>query len=420
MTSGVELSSSPIGISIESTRANTKSVPSEASEGPGRVKGRSLVSRTYTCREVVNISGVSRNTLLEWETEGQLTGVERDENNHRVYSQDLLRRVMALAGKEEVFKRISVVNQKGGVGKTTTTFNLAGCFAAQGYKVLCLDLDAQANLSISFGLNPDEIELTSNNLLVDDRVTAKDVVLKTRFENIFLIPADIRLAGAEIKLKEMLMKERILEMKLRPYFEYFNIILFDCPPNLSTITINSLVASGEAVVPIETQCYSMKAIDDLTNTFNLLKEKMGHRLKTWILPTKIDRRLKLSNRMLEMLSHTFGGRLLSPIKTDANIAKAPLIKSPMIFSFPNSRSAKDYMRLAQELLTPREVPEEPESEPAFDDGEGSAPPANPFDFQDIPDKAISKPAVDSESVNATTGKGDKDDYDYDVWRPKLS
>ena len=92
-------------------------------------------------------------------------------------------------------RRIAFMNQKGGVGKTTTSFNLAGCFANMGYKVLCVDLDAQANLSISFGLNPDEIELTSNNLLVDDDISARQVVLKTRFPNIYLIPADIRLAG---------------------------------------------------------------------------------------------------------------------------------------------------------------------------------------------------------------------------------
>ena len=344
------------------------------------------MSQTYTCREVVNIAGVPRNTLLEWEREGKLKGIQRDRKNHRVYSQKVLNKILDLAGKT-TFKRISVVNQKGGVGKTTTSFNLAGCFASQGYKVLCVDLDAQANLSISFGLNPDEIELTSNNLLVEDSVTAKNVVLKTRFSNIYLIPADIRLAGADIKLKEMLMKERILEMKLRPYFDYFNIILFDCPPNLSTITINALVASTEALVPIETQCYSMKAIDDLTNTFNLLKEKMGHKLKTWILPTKIDRRLKLSNRMLEMLGKTFQGRMLSPIKTDANIAKAPLIKAPMVYCFPQSRSAKDYTTLALELIDSPDVQEEEivEEELPFDPGQESEG-SGAFDFREIPDK----------------------------------
>jgi chromosome partitioning protein len=349
------------------------------------------VSQTFTCREVENIAGVPRNTLLEWEREGKFKGVQRDERNHRVYPQDVLEQILELVGKV-VFKRISVVNQKGGVGKTTTSFNLAGCFANMGYKVLCVDLDAQANLSISFGLNPDEIDLTSNNLLVDDRISAKQVVLKTRFPNIYLIPADIRLAGADIKLKEMLMKERIMEMKLRPYFDYFNFILFDCPPNLSTITINALVASTEAVVPIETQCYSMKAIDDLTNTFNLLKEKMGHRLRTWILPTKIDRRVKLSNRMLDMLRQTFEGRLLSPIKTDANIAKAPLIKSPMVFCFPNSRSAKDYNALALELIHNQHVDEEDawdeDSDEAASFDEGAAGESSgPFDFQEMPGRA---------------------------------
>ena len=361
------------------------------------------MAQTYTCREVVNIAGVPRNTLLDWEREGKLKGVQRNESNHRVYSQKTLEQILELAGKT-AFKRISVVNQKGGVGKTTTTFNLAGCFANMGYKVLCVDLDAQANLSISFGLNPDEIDLTSNNLLVDDSISAKKVVLKTRFHNIYLIPADIRLAGADIKLKEMLMKERILEMKLRPYFDFFNFILFDCPPNLSTITINALVASTEAVVPIETQCYSMKAIDDLTNTFNLLKEKMGHCLKTWILPTKIDRRLKLSNRMLDMLKQTFRGRLLSSIKTDANIAKAPLIKSPMVFCFPQSRSAKDYMRLAMELINaPSHDEDEPDEDVAtFDEGvtsEGSS----PFEFKQMPEENASSPE-DSPDDSSTVSR----------------
>lgn len=366
------------------------------------------MSQTYSCREVVNIAGVPRATLLDWEREGKIQGIERDQKNHRVYTQSVLEQVLELTGKI-TYKRISVVNQKGGVGKTTTTFNLAGCFANMGLKVLCIDLDAQANLTISFGLNPDEIELTSNNLLVDDATTTKDVVLKTRFHNIYLVPADIRLAGADIRLKEMLMKERILEMKLRPYFDYFNVVLFDCPPNLSTITINALVASTEAVVPIETQCYSMKAIDDLTNTFNLLKEKMGHRLKTWILPTKIDRRVKLSNRMLDMLGQTFEGRMLSPIKTDANIAKAPLVKAPMIFCFPQSRSAKDYTRLAMELINAPERAEPEaveESRLPFDEGSSSES-TSPFEFRKAPGRVVPDSLLNAEDL--LDGNGNSSD-----------
>jgi chromosome partitioning protein len=307
------------------------------------------VTRTYTSKEVADLAGVSKETLREWEASGSLSDVVRDSNNHRAFTPEHLHKALSLAGRLR-FQRISIVNQKGGVGKTTTSFNLGGALALKGQRVLLVDLDAQANLTISFGINPDEVELTSNNLLVEDKVTAKDVILRTRFENIWLIPADIRLAGADIQLREMMMREKVLETKLRPWFEWFNYILFDCPPNLSTITINALVASTEAIVPIETQCYSMKAIDDLTNTFNLLRDKMGHQIKTWILPTKIDRRLKLSNRMLEMLTTTFGGRLLTPIKTDASVAKAPLVKQPMVFGFPASRSARDYLQVAEEVL----------------------------------------------------------------------
>lgn len=247
-------------------------------------------------------------------------------------------------------KRISIVNQKGGVGKTTTVFNLGACLAERSYRVLLVDLDAQANLTVSFGLNPDEIELTSNNLLTEEHIKVVDVIRETGFENLHVVPADIRLAGAELKMKEMIMKEKVLEGKIAPVVRSYEFILFDCPPNLSTITINALVASSEAIIPIETQTYSLKAMDDLTNTFNLLKEKMGHKLRTYVLPTKIDRRVKLSMKILGMLDENFGNKLLNPIQTDANIARGPLIKRPLVYSFPNSRSTLCYQKVCDAIL----------------------------------------------------------------------
>ncbi len=307
------------------------------------------MSEIYTSGEVANLAGIPKNTLLEWERDGKIGTVHRDARNNRVYSAGQLHDIVQMAGKV-VFKRISVVNQKGGVGKTTTTFNLGATLAHRGQRVLVVDLDAQANLTISFGLNPDDVPLTTHDLLTDDSVEVDRVVQKTDYGNLDLLPADIRLASADVKLREMIMREKILETKLEKLKDRYNFILFDCPPNLSTITINALVASTDAIVPIEAQFYSMKAIDDLTSTFNLIKKKMNHSIRTWILPTKIDRRIKVHNGMLTMLQNGFSGRMLPSIRTCAKIGSAPMIKKPVVFSFGSSRGARDYEALANEVL----------------------------------------------------------------------
>ncbi len=307
------------------------------------------MSEVYTSGEVANLAGIPKNTLLEWERDGKIGPVHRDDANRRLYSADQLHDVVMMAGKV-MFKRVSVVNQKGGVGKTTTTFNLGAVLARRGQRVLVVDLDAQANLTISFGLNPDDVPLTTHDLLTDDSVEVEKVITKTDFGNLDLLPADIRLASADVKLREMIMREKILDSKLESIKERYNFILFDCPPNLSTITINALVASTDAIVPIEAQFYSMKAIDDLTSTFNLIKKKMNHSIKTWILPTKIDRRIKVHNGMLTMLQNGFSGRILPSIRTCAKIGSAPMVKKPVIASFGSSRGARDYEALANEVL----------------------------------------------------------------------
>ena len=250
----------------------------------------------------------------------------------------------------DVRKRISVVNQKGGVGKTTTAFNLAGALVLDGRRVLVVDLDAQASLTSSFGMDPGSFKKTAHDLLVDDEVGVATCIVKTAIEGLDVLPSDIRLASADVLLREMIMRERILATKIERIKGRYDFILFDCPPNLSTITINALVASTDAVVPLETQFYSVRAVEDLTKTFQLLATRMNHNLDVWMLPTKIDRRVKMAREFLDQMEVSFKDRLLTPVRTDANLAKAPMVREPAIFAFPASRGSKDYRRIARELI----------------------------------------------------------------------
>jgi chromosome partitioning protein len=277
-----------------------------------------------------------------------------------------VRKALEITGRN-VHRRIAVVNQKGGVGKTTTVFNLAAALEMEGRRVLVIDLDAQASLTVSFGLEPDGYEKTAHDLLVDDETSIEATIAKTAWEGIDVVPADIRLASTDVILREMIMRERILATKLEPVMGSYDFVLFDCPPNLSTITINALVASTTAIVPMETQFYSIKAVDDLSRTFRLLTTRMRHEIDVWMLPMKIDRRVKMCMEFLGKMEESFAGRLLTPIRTDANIMKAPLAGEPAVYAFPSSRGSKDYRRVARELIeanaprTERETREEAEA-----------------------------------------------------------
>jgi chromosome partitioning protein len=306
------------------------------------------LARTYSVGELANLAGAARDKVHAWEAAGLLGPVARDEMGRRAYGFENATRAVDLGGRG-VRRRISVVNQKGGVGKTTTVFTLAGALAELGRRVLAVDLDAQANLTSSFGYEPDTLDLTSEDLIVDDEVTAEDVVLETAIDGVHLIPADIRLCAVDVKINDVLQREQILTRKLRHLFESYHAIVFDCPPNLSKTTINALLASQEVVVPVETQSYSIKAVGDLTHTFGLLDAKMGHALKVWILPTKVDRRVRLANEFLESLRQNFAGCLLDPISADATVVKAPMVYEPVVRCFPSSRSAQEYRRLARFL-----------------------------------------------------------------------
>lgn len=316
-----------------------------------------MTAKTYTLEELAALAGVAPAEVLDWEAKGWLGEVPHAQTNGDastrapVYGFEQAERCVELGGRG-VHRRICVVNQKGGVGKTTTAFTLAAALADMGRRVLAIDLDAQANLTTSFGFDPDEIDLTSADLLTDEDVMPEDVILETALEGVHAIPGDIKLCTVETRIQDTLMREWILRTKLEPLFDRYDVFVFDCPPNLSRITINALTSSQEVVVPIETQSYSIKAISDLTSTFALLKDKMQHDLKVWILPTKVDRRMKLAGDILDALDEGFRGQILDPIHVDSNLIRAPLLCEPVTRAFPTTRASQEYARLARFLVLP--------------------------------------------------------------------
>jgi chromosome partitioning protein len=313
------------------------------------------MSKTFTLDELAALAGVDTERVAAWEASGYLGQVRHEDvgdgRRRPVYEFEQAERCVELGGRA-VPRRICVVNQKGGVGKTTTALTLAAALADLGRRVLAVDLDAQANLTTSFGFDPDILELTSADLLTDEDVAAEDVILETAIEGIHAMPGDIKLCAVETRIQDALMRERILHTKLESLYDRYHVILYDCPPNLSRITINALVASQEVIVPVETQSYSIKAISDLTNTFSLLKAKMRHDLQVWLLPTKVDRRMRLANDILEALDEAFRGRILDPIHVDSNLIRAPLLCEPITRAFPHSRASLEYARLARFLVLP--------------------------------------------------------------------
>jgi chromosome partitioning protein len=315
---------------------------------PGSLFRDAPSGRRYSADEVATLAGVSIEAVRGWEEKGRLGPVARDEAGRSVYRFSHASRAVDLSGRG-VRRRISVVNQKGGVGKTTTVFTLAAALAELGRRVLAVDLDAQANLTSSFGYESESLDLTSEDLIADDAVAAEDVILETEVEGVHLVPADVRLFGVDAKIAENERREHILARKLEHLFEVYHVLLFDCPPNLSKTTLNALVASREVVVPVETQAYSIQAVGDLTHTFALLERKMGHGLRVWILPTKVDRASPLASDFLAALERNFAGCLLDPISVDPSLVKAPLVYEPVVRSFPDSGAAREYRGLARFL-----------------------------------------------------------------------
>ncbi|CAN5848292.1 ParA family protein [soil metagenome] len=249
---------------------------------------------------------------------------------------------------------IAIANQKGGVGKTTTAINLGGSLAEQDLRVLCVDMDPQANLTVGLGLNPRDIQLSIANVLIDPSVALQDIVRATSTPNIHVVPSDIDLSATENQLFSSIGREHALREVLRSWASReYDYILIDCPPTLGLLTINALVAADGVIIPVQTQYYSLKGFTALNAVITQIRAKgLNPRLRVLgLLPTFYDKRTLLARDMLDELRalgdhHIFD----SMVKQTVKLGEAPLTGRPVTSYASKSDAADAYRGLAREVI----------------------------------------------------------------------
>jgi chromosome partitioning protein len=243
---------------------------------------------------------------------------------------------------------IAFANQKGGVAKTTTTLNLAVAFAESGYRVLCIDLDPQGNLTMSQGIDPDKVEKSLYDVLVND-MPISEIIVKREID---IAVASIDLAGAEIAMSTKIGRERSLEKALKEVDGDYDFICIDTPPSLGLLTINALTVSNKVIVPVQCEYLSMRGLVQLQNTLKMIQENLNPDVKIeGILPTMLDARTVHAKEAVEILEENFGDLVFkSRIRKAIKFAEAP-VKGASVLKYDSGSSAANYYReLAKEVL----------------------------------------------------------------------
>ena len=247
-------------------------------------------------------------------------------------------------------KVISVANQKGGVGKTTTTVNLGTILAKKGKKVLLIDADPQGNATSGLGVDKD-VELSLYDVLVNETEIEK-TIQDTMIKNLKLCPSNINLAGAEVELVSMMSREQRLKEKLEEIKDNFDYILIDCPPSLGLITLNSFTASDSVLIPVQCEYYALEGLGQLINTINLVKKHLNKNLEVeGALLTMYDARTNLSNQVVKEVKKYFGEKVYKTvIPRNVRLSEAPSYGMPITEYDPRSKGAKSYEKFTKEFL----------------------------------------------------------------------
>ena len=246
---------------------------------------------------------------------------------------------------------IAIANQKGGVGKTTTAVNLGACLAQRGKKTLIIDHDPQGNSTSGLGLKKSEIKQCIYDVLINE-VPIEEVLLPTQVVNLGVVPATIRLAGAEAELVGMMARDQRLKRAIEPIKHQFDYILIDCPPSLGNLTINALAAADSIIVPIQCEYYALEGLSQLMKTVQLVQKYSNADLKIeGVVLTMYDNRTNLSSQVTEEVRHYFNDKVYKTIiPRNIRLSEAPSFGLPITLYDEKSKGAEAYIALAKEVI----------------------------------------------------------------------
>lgn len=247
-------------------------------------------------------------------------------------------------------KIISVANQKGGVGKTTTTVNLSTILAKRGKRVLLIDTDPQGNATSGLGVEK-ESELSTYDLLISD-IPAEDIIQQTAIKNLSISPSNMNLAGAEVQLVSMMSREQRMKEKLDAIKDEYDFILIDCPPSLGLITLNAFTASDSVLIPVQCEYYALEGLGQLLNTIELVRKHLNRNLYVeGALLTMYDIRTNLANQVVREVKRFFQNKVYKTvIPRNVKVSEAPSYGMPITIYDPKSKGAKSYEKFTKEFL----------------------------------------------------------------------
>ena len=246
---------------------------------------------------------------------------------------------------------ISIVNQKGGVGKTTTTVNLSAFLALHGKKVLVIDLDPQGNATSGYGFDKSELDTSVYDVLVNE-IPIADVIRSTNRKNLDICPTNINLAGAEVELVSAMSRETILKRAVDTISDNYDYIMIDCPPSLGLLTLNALAASSDVIVPIQGEYYALEGLTQLIDTINLVRKHLNPTIGIFgVVITMFDGRTQLTKQVTEEVRKYFGEKVFNTyIPRNIRLAEAPSYGKTIAEYDPKSRGGQSYNELALEVI----------------------------------------------------------------------
>ncbi len=248
-------------------------------------------------------------------------------------------------------RAIAIANQKGGVGKTTTAINLSACLAELGMKVLTVDIDPQGNTTSGLGIDKSNLEYSVYNMIIGE-CGIEQCMCESLIKNLFVLPSDVNLAGAEIELIGIDEKEYILKKHVSAVADFFDYIIIDCPPSLNTLTVNAMTTADAVLVPIQCEFYALEGLSQLIYTINLVKKRLNQKLEIeGVVFTMYDARTNLSLQVVENVKKNLNQKIYkSIIPRNVRLAEAPSHGLPINLYDPKSAGAEAYRELAEEVI----------------------------------------------------------------------